>query len=198
MPFFTTKDPTVPPGWTPIPGKSGAETCRAGSAGDNRKVTDDGDALDDIGVLRRREIEARILGPLLAALGEAFGHEGVREIARGVIARIAEEHGAALADRAGDDSLGAFAAATENWRKGGALEIEVVTQTDERYEFNVTRCRYADMYRALGLGELGAILSCNRDASLIGGFNPTIDLTRTQTIMEGAARCDFRYAKRLR
>jgi hypothetical protein len=49
------------------------------------------------------------------------------------------------------------------------------------------------MYRALGVPELGALLSCNRDAALIEGFNPAVKLTRTQTIMNGASFCDFRY-----
>jgi hypothetical protein len=49
------------------------------------------------------------------------------------------------------------------------------------------------MYRALGIPELGAILSCNRDAALIEGFNPAVQLERTQTLMGGATHCDFRY-----
>jgi hypothetical protein len=51
------------------------------------------------------------------------------------------------------------------------------------------------MYRALGIPELGEVLSCQRDAALIEGFNPDVTLTRTQTIMQGAACCDFRYAE---
>ena len=46
------------------------------------------------------------------------------------------------------------------------MRIEVVEQSAERFGFNVTRCRYAEMYRALGIPELGAVLSCNRDAAL--------------------------------
>jgi L-2-amino-thiazoline-4-carboxylic acid hydrolase len=57
----------------------------------------------------------------------------------------------------------------------------------------VTRCRYAEMYRALGIPELGEVLSCQRDAALIEGFNPGVTLERTHTIMQGAATCDFRY-----
>jgi hypothetical protein len=49
------------------------------------------------------------------------------------------------------------------------------------------------MYRALGIPELGAILSCGRDGALGEGFNPALRLVRTQTIMEGAPCCDFRY-----
>jgi hypothetical protein len=32
------------------------------------------------------------------------------------------------------------------------------------------------MYRSLGLDEVGALLSCNRDYSLVEGFNPDCDL----------------------
>ena len=74
-----------------------------------------------------------------------------------------------------------------------ALELEILEQTPTRLSFNVTRCRYAEMYRALGLPDLGGSLSCQRDYALAQGFNPAIELTRTQTIMEGAPFCDFRF-----
>jgi hypothetical protein len=49
------------------------------------------------------------------------------------------------------------------------------------------------MYRVLGIQDLGKSLSCGRDFALADGFNPRMKLARTQTIMEGAAFCDFRY-----
>jgi hypothetical protein len=58
---------------------------------------------------------------------------------------------------------------------------------------NTTRCRYAEMYRELGMPKLGFTLSCARDFALVEGFNPRIELRRTQTIMEGADHCDFRF-----
>ncbi len=73
------------------------------------------------------------------------------------------------------------------------MQIEVLGQDGAHFDFNVTRCRYAEMYRALGIPELGAVLSCNRDWALIEGFNPEIELSRTQTLMEGAPYCNFRY-----
>ena len=51
----------------------------------------------------------------------------------------------------------------------------------------------AETYRAMGLGEIGDILSCNRDGAFCEGSDPRIALTRTQTIMSGASHCDFRY-----
>ena len=41
-------------------------------------------------------------------------------------------------------------------------------------DFNVKRCRYAETYRAMGLGEIGAILSCNRDGAFCEGYDPRI------------------------
>ena len=72
----------------------------------------------------------------------------------------------------------------------------MLEQSDQRFSFNVTRCRYAELYRGLGIPELGAVLSCNRDFSLIEGFNSQVTLTRTQTIMEGAPFCDFRFTRK--
>ena len=154
------------------------------------------DTLNDIGVLKRREIEARILMPVLEALGEEFGRDRVFEVARRVIVEVAQEQGRQLAERMGANSLTHFAAALEDWKKGDAYRMDVLRQDEERFDFNVTRCRYAEMYRALGIPEVGALLSCNRDFALIEGFNPGVELERTQTIMGGATHCDFRFRRR--
>lgn len=153
------------------------------------------DRLNEIGVLKRREIEARIVGPLLEALGREFGHERVVQVAREVIVAIARQQGDQLAQAVGGRSLAHFAGSLDLWKKDDALEIDVLEQTEGRFSFNVTRCRYAELYRALGIPELGAILSCNRDFSLVEGFNPEVRLRRTQTIMEGAPFCDFRFSR---
>lgn len=148
-----------------------------------------------IGVLVRREVEARILAPVIDALGAAFGREQVIEIVRDAIMRIAHEQGAALAENMGGNAIQQLADSQRFWTQGNALELEVLVQDTDSFEFNVTRCRYAELYQQLGIPELGAVLSCNRDAALIEGFNPAIELTRTQTIMDGAPYCDFRYRR---
>lgn len=153
------------------------------------------DTLNEIGVLKRREIEARIIGPFVEALAKEFDREKVLSILSATIIDLARRQGAERAAQVGDDSLFAFSNSAGDWRKGDALQIEVLEQSDDRYSFDVTRCRYAEMYRSLGLADLGAVLSCNRDYSLIEGYNPEIELTRAQTIMQGAATCTFRYAR---
>lgn len=151
------------------------------------------DDLNDIGVLKRREIEARIIAPLLQALGERFGRAEVLAIAREVIIQVARAQGGELAQTMAGNSLTQLAGSLGAWQKDEAMQMQLLAQTDEEFAFNVTHCRYAEMYRALGLEELGALLSCNRDAALIEGFNPQVELTRTQTILQGAPHCDFRY-----
>ena len=81
----------------------------------------------------------------------------------------------------------------QDWTRDDALQIDVLEQNDEELHFDVKRCRYAEMYKALGIPELGAVFSYNRDFALIDGFNEKAKLTRTQTIMQGASHCDFRY-----
>ncbi len=45
----------------------------------------------------------------------------------------------------------------------------------------------------MDVGDLGYYLSSSRDAAFAREFNPDIRMTRTQTIMPGAAFCDFRF-----
>ena len=71
-------------------------------------------------------------------------------------------------------------------------------QTSEAFEFNVTGCRYAEFYKELGELELGSLLSCGHDFAQAQGLSPDLELTRTQTIMQGAGHCDFRYRLRKR
>ncbi|MCG8688300.1 MAG: L-2-amino-thiazoline-4-carboxylic acid hydrolase [Desulfobacterales bacterium] len=148
---------------------------------------------EKIGVLTRRETEARILIPIIDALGDAFGRQAVVDIVRGTIEGIAKDQGKALAEFMGGDTAQDFQAALEFWTTDNALEIEVKKADENELFFDVTRCKYAEMYKALGAADLGAIFSCNRDAALIKGFNADADMTRTRTIMEGNETCDFKY-----
>jgi hypothetical protein len=150
-------------------------------------------SLNEIGVLKRREIEARILAPFVEAMAREFGRERVLAVLRQTIVEIAKQQGQELVHIQGGSTMNHFAAALPNWTKNDALTIEVLSQSEDNLEFNVTRCRYAEMYRELGLEELGEVLSCNRDASLISGFSPETQFSRHQTILGGATHCDFRF-----
>jgi hypothetical protein len=151
-------------------------------------------ALNEIGVLRRREIEARILAPVIDALAEVFGRQLVLEVAERAIAGIARQQGRELAAQLNDNSLVAYGKSIEPWTRGGSLELRILDQSGESLSFDVTRCKYAELYRELGIEELGGVLSCSRDAAFVEGFNAEIHLERAQTILQGATHCDFRYS----
>ena len=145
-------------------------------------------------LLERRTIEAGVLVPLIRAFQEEFGEERANAVARQAIIDLAEEQGRQNADYKGRNDLLAFAENMQAFSGGGALEVEMVERDAARVGFNVRRCRFAEMYRDMGAGDIGAVLSCNRDFSNVNGFNPEIKLTRTQTIMQGAEYCNFRYS----
>ena len=153
---------------------------------------------DDLGILARRKIEAAVIAPIYDEMRKAIGEAKAREILGAAIRRAAIAAGAEMAARApGGADLESFKSILHLWTKDDALTIEVVADAPGVFDFNVTRCRYAETYRAMGLGAIGDILSCNRDGAVCEGYSPDIGLTRTQTIMSGASHCDFRYRERI-
>ena len=146
-------------------------------------------------MLEKRRIEAAILKHVYETLKASHGMRGgarrpsPRPCANRPWSRPASWQQAA----GGKTSLETFIARQEPWLRGDALTIEVMEQTDTRYRYNVTRCKYAEMYRDMGLGEIGHLLSCQRDGTFCEGYDDRIKLKRTQTIMQGASHCDFDY-----
>ena len=149
---------------------------------------------EGLSMLEKRRIEAEILKEVYLTLKDSHGEAVARRTVADAVRRSAIEQGRAFAAAApGGSSLKAFQDVMPLWTRGGALEIEVKEQTDTTFTFNVVRCRYAETYKAMGLSEIGPLLSCQRDGSFCEGYDPKLKLERTQTIMQGASHCDFRY-----
>ncbi len=145
-------------------------------------------------MLEKRTIEAEILKEVYETLKASHGEAVARQMIAESVRRSAIEQARQFAAAApGGTSLKAFQDVMPLWTKGGALEIEIKEQTDTSFTFNVVRCRYAETYKAMGLGEIGALLSCNRDGAFCEGYDPKLKLDRSQTIMQGASHCDFKY-----
>jgi hypothetical protein len=150
-------------------------------------------AKTELPMLEQRRIEANILKPVYDEMTARLGVEKAQEILGAAIIRDSVAQGQAYAEGLEDKGLLAFRDTMAQWKASGALEMEMLTESEDAVHFNVTRCKYSEMYRKLGLGEIGHLLSCNRDGTFCTGFNPAIKLDRTQTIMQGASHCDFRY-----
>lgn len=150
-----------------------------------------------LNLLTQRVIEAQLAARLVEAFARELGRDRALEILRRSNEEQARQAGQELARRWEGKGLVGFARVLELWQEGGALELEVLQQDESHLRFNVTRCRYAEEYRRLGLDpELGYCLSCCRDAPLAQGFDPRIELIRTKTIMQGDELCDFHFQLR--
>ena len=149
---------------------------------------------DGLSMLDKRRIEAEILKEVYETLKASHGEAVARQTVSESVRRSAIEQARTFAASVpGGTSLKSFQDIQHLWTKGGSLEIEVKEQTDTSFTFNVTRCQYAETYKAMGLGEIGALLSCNRDGAFCEGYDPKLKLERSQTIMGGASHCDFKY-----
>lgn len=147
--------------------------------------------------LRRRELQAPVAARLIREFAKTMGHEAAVDIATQAIREDARNSGRALAEQLGGNGLAELGKVVrEVWSEGEAVAVRFLEESEERLSFDVTRCRYAEMYEAQGMKELGFCLSCSRDGAFAEGFNPRIRLSRTQTIMEGAPHCDFRFTLR--
>jgi hypothetical protein len=149
---------------------------------------------EGLSMLDKRKIEAEILKEVYETLKASHGEAVARNtIAESVRRSAIEQARTFAASVPGGTSLKSFQDIQHLWTKGGSLEIEVKEQTDTTFTFNVVRCQYAETYKAMGLGEIGALLSCNRDGAFCEGYDPKLKLERSQTIMGGASHCDFKY-----
>ncbi len=146
--------------------------------------------------LQRRRIESRVLIPFIEACREKFGDAATRTLVAETIRTLAVTDGASWAEAYGKDLDGLKKVAEEVWAGGGSLEIDVQDGDDDQFNFNVTGCKYAEFYKDLGMPELGFLVHCSRDFAMIDGFDPDLELTRTQTVMEGASHCDFRFRRK--
>jgi hypothetical protein len=148
-----------------------------------------------IPLIERVKIQAQVLIPIVKTLHAELGQERANAIVHKALAELYREFGEAWWRSRESHSLGDnMATAFGTFAAGHALDYEVVKQTPDAFEVNVTRCRYAEFYKELGAPELGILLTCGADFALAEGYGPNVQLTRTQTIMQGASHCDFRYA----
>jgi predicted ArsR family transcriptional regulator len=150
-----------------------------------------------ISVLEQAKIQAQVLVPLVKALQAELGEERANAVVRKALGdtyrRLGEQWWRAkTSQNVGENMARAFAA----FGKDNALDYSVRAESQDTYEIDVTACRYAQFYKELGQPELGFLLVCSLDFPFAEGFGADVKLTRTQTIMQGASHCDFRYQRR--
>lgn len=149
----------------------------------------------DLTLLAEVKLQARVLLPVIKAIRERLGRaeadklieDALRDWSRDLHKRIGAEKGGSA--RQQWDGIWA----DMRPRIGDAIHREMLEDSDTIREYNVTRCAYAEFFKALGEPELGKFLLCDIDFDIAEVGAPDIEFKRTQTIMSGASHCDFRY-----
>jgi len=149
----------------------------------------------DIPLIEQVKIQAQVLVPLVKTLRAELGEERANAIVRQALGDLYRKFGEKWWRTQGAGPMGEkVASAFEMFAAGDALKYDVIRKTPEAFELNVTACRYAEFYKKIGAPELGFLLTCSADFAHAEGFGADVQLSRTQTIMQGASHCDFRYA----
>ena len=151
----------------------------------------------ELSLLERRRAQAEVAVPLLREFERELGPERTREIAARAITDLARTDGRSFSDASSaTDSVDRVRELVPAFARDDALEIDVREDSDDAYGFDVTRCRFAEIYRSMDAADWGVVLSCGRDFALTESLGDDIELERTQTLMEGAPCCDFRFRRR--
>jgi hypothetical protein len=78
----------------------------------------------------------------------------------------------------------------KNFSSQNNLEYEIISKKESCLEYKATKCSFAKLMKELSAEDIGKILICDPDYCTYKKLG--FELTRKQTIMEGAEYCDFK------
>jgi hypothetical protein len=148
-----------------------------------------------LSLLDKTRIQAQVLVPVLRAMRTELGKEKadaiVKQALRGWSKQLFADIGRDIEGR----PRRKWAALQAAWAEISEphVKLEIRRHDHEAFELDVTQCRFAEFFRALGEPELGALLVCEPDFDVVAAGGGEVSLTRDQTVMQGAASCTFRY-----
>ena len=158
-------------------------------------VLDDYFVDPDISLLDKTRIQAQVLLPVLAALRAELGKDKADAIVKQALRDWSKNLFAAIGDGIDGSPRRKWATIQSVFGEvsGKEVEFEILRQDKEALDLDVTRCRFAEFFRALGEPELGALLVCNTDIDIAAAGGDDVSFSREQTLMQGAPSCTFRY-----
>ena len=148
-----------------------------------------------LSLLEKTRIQAQVLVPVLRALRAGRGKEKadaiVKQALRDWSKQLFAEIGAAVDGsprRKWAAMQGAYNDVTQR-----EVTFDILRKDEEALHIDVTSCRFAEFFRALGEPELGALLVCDGDVDIAAAAGGGVSLDRDQTLMQGGHCCTFRY-----
>jgi hypothetical protein len=148
-----------------------------------------------LSLLDKTRIQAQVLVPVLRALRAELGKAAADAIVTRALRDWSKQLFAAIGDGIEGSARDRWAAMHKSMAESSGRDVTFEThrRDEEALEFDVTQCRFAEFFRALGEPELGALLICEIDFDIAAAGDSEVTLTREQTIMQGAPSCKFRY-----
>jgi hypothetical protein len=158
-------------------------------------VLDDYLVAPEISLLDKTRIQAQLIVPVLRALRAELGKEKADALVKQALRDWSRRLFAAIGEDIDGSPRRKWATVQSAWTEVSVREVEfeMLRHDKEALEFDVTRCRFAEFFRALGEPELGALLICEADFDIAAVGGREVSLERAQTIMQGAPSCTFRY-----
>jgi len=149
-----------------------------------------------LSLLDKTRIQAQVLVPVLRALRAELGQESADAIVKDALRDWSKQLFAAVAESVEGSPRRRWAAMQTALTEITEREVtfEMIRHDKEALEFDVTHCRFAEFFRALGEPELGALLVCATDFDIVAAGGSEVGLRRDQTLMQGGPSCTFRYA----
>jgi hypothetical protein len=147
-----------------------------------------------LSLLDKTRIQAQVLVPVLRAL-RAELKERADAIVKDALRGWSKQLFAAVGESVEGSPRRKWAAMQTALTEITEREVtaEMIRHDKEALEFDVTHCRFAEFFRALGEPELGALLVCATDFDIVAAGGSEVSLNRDQTLMQGAPSCTFRY-----
>ena len=148
-----------------------------------------------VSLLDKTRMQAQVLLPVLRALRTEFGKDKADAIVKQALRDWSKELFAAIGETIEGSPRRKWATIQSVFGEvsGREVEVEILRHDKEAMDIDVTRCRFAEFFRALGEPELGALLICEADFDIASVGDGEVSLERAQTIMQGAPSCTFRY-----
>jgi L-2-amino-thiazoline-4-carboxylic acid hydrolase len=146
-----------------------------------------------VSLLDKTRMQAQVLLPVLRAFRAELGKDKADAIVKQALRDWSKQLFAAIGDGIEGGPRRKWAAINSVFGEvsGKEVEIEILRHDKEALDIDVTRCRFAEFFRALGEPELGALLICEADFDIASVGEGAVSLDRAQTIMEGAPSCTF-------
>jgi len=133
--------------------------------------------------------------PILQFLCAKIGQEKLIEMLKEAAEEETRRSSRELANKLGKNDLATY---TEDLRKPErfvrhTLTYEIVEDTPKAFELRITECLWAKTFREAKASEIGYAVCCHGDYAGIQAFNPSLEMVRTKTLMQGDAFCNHRF-----